>query len=76
MAASFVLASLRGSTYGSMYASPLRSLRLRWRARSMEAMNDISRPTSADSPASTIRRTVPGAMPMGITGSRVGSMMC
>ena len=30
--ASFVLASLRGSTYGSEYASPLRSLRPRWTA--------------------------------------------
>jgi len=28
--ASFVLASLRGSTYGTEYASPLRSLRPRW----------------------------------------------
>ncbi len=31
-AASFVLASLRGSTYDSRYASPLRSLRSRWTA--------------------------------------------
>ncbi len=30
--ASFVLASLRGSTYGKEYASPLRSLRPRWTA--------------------------------------------
>jgi hypothetical protein len=30
--ASFVLASLRGSTYGNEYASPLRSLRPRWTA--------------------------------------------
>jgi hypothetical protein len=30
--ASFVLASLRGSTYGREYASPLRSLRPRWTA--------------------------------------------
>jgi hypothetical protein len=29
-AASFVLASLRGSTYRKEYASPLRSLRPRW----------------------------------------------
>ena len=32
MAASFVLASLRRSTYGKEYASPLRSLRPRWAA--------------------------------------------
>ena len=30
--ASFVLASLRGSTYGTKYASPLRSLRPCWTA--------------------------------------------
>lgn len=30
--ASFVLTSLRGSTYGPKYASPLRSLRPRWTA--------------------------------------------
>jgi hypothetical protein len=30
--ASFVLASLRDSTYGSKYALPLRSLRPRWTA--------------------------------------------
>jgi hypothetical protein len=30
--ASFVLASLRGSTYGTEYDSPLRSLRPRWTA--------------------------------------------
>src|SRR6266850_2558334 len=30
MSASFVLASLRGSTYGTEYDSPLRSLRPRW----------------------------------------------
>ena len=30
--ASFVLASLRGSTYGKEYASPLRALRPRWTA--------------------------------------------
>ena len=30
--ASFVLASLRGLTYGTKYASPLRSLRPRWTA--------------------------------------------
>ena len=30
--ASFVLASLRGSTYETEYASPLRSLRPRWTA--------------------------------------------
>jgi hypothetical protein len=31
-AASFVLASLKGSTYGEEYASPFRSLRPRWTA--------------------------------------------
>jgi len=30
--ASFVLASLRGSTYGAEYDSPFRSLRPRWTA--------------------------------------------
>jgi hypothetical protein len=32
MSVSFVLASLRGSTYGTEYDSPLRSLRPRWTA--------------------------------------------
>ena len=32
MVASFVLASLRGSTYGAEYDSPLRSLRPCWTA--------------------------------------------
>jgi hypothetical protein len=32
MSASFVLASLRGSTYNKEYASPLRPLRPRWTA--------------------------------------------
>lgn len=49
---SFVLTSLRGSTYGTGYASPLRSLRPRWKVF-LNSLRAIVRASGKEANANT-----------------------